>query len=282
MKSTVWIWRIAGTASIIATVLLVAGFVYAFREINHPQGELLSQEPSGSEVESAPPASRAEQGALPSLPESIKVAALGDSLTRGTGDAEGGYVRRTIDLLNERGRETELLNNLAINGLTSEQLLPKLSERGVQYSLQQADLILLTIGGNDLFQGSGLSSASSSGSAELELDPGQLMEALPQASERLQHILATIREINPEARIVYIGLYHPFADLPELLIPGNLVVSSWNQAAMELISRDPNMTLVPTFDLFQHKLDVFLSSDHFHPNGEGYQAIAERIVEGLW
>ncbi|MEK3735469.1 GDSL-type esterase/lipase family protein [Paenibacillus sp. FSL M8-0334] len=280
MKSTAWIWRIAATASIVATVLLIAGFVYAFRDINYPQGQVITEQPGETEIESVPPATADPQG-LPALPETIKVAAIGDSLTRGTGDAGGGYVRRTIDLLNAEGRETELLNNLAVNGQTTEQLLPKLGERGVRYSLEQADLILLTIGGNDLFQGSGLLSSVNSGAAELELDPELLMEALPQATERLQRILGTLREINPHARIVYVGLYHPFADLPELLIPGNIVVSAWNQAAMEMISRDANMTLVPTFDLFQHKLDVYLSSDHFHPNGEGYQAIAERIVKGL-
>lgn len=50
---------------------------------------------------------------------------------------------------------------------------------------------------------------------------------------------------------------------------------------MEIVNRDPNMTLVPTFDLFQHKLGEYLSSDHFHPNGAGYQAIADRIVQGM-
>ncbi len=282
MKSSAWIWRITASVSVIVTIVLILGFVYAFKDINNPQGEplLSGGEPEISDEEAAP-AKPDQAPSLPALPKDLKVTAIGDSLAKGTGDNSGsGFVRRSVDQMNGDGRTAKLLANLAINGLTTEGLLPKLDDKGIQYALKQANVIMLSIGGNDIFQGSDLMEEATSPN-ELELDPAKLMGALPMASERLQAILEKIRLINPEARIVYVGLYHPFSDLEELLIPGNIVVSAWNQAAMEIVNRDPNKTLVPTYDLFQHKLGEYLSSDHFHPNGAGYQAIADRIVQGM-
>lgn len=289
MNSSKWIWRITASVSVIVTVILIIGFIYAFKDINSPQAA------SSSGVESGPASDKGEstestpeqtpsQGTEPTethpLPEELKITAIGDSLTKGTGDNTGsGFVRRSIQMLNDSGRKSELLNNLAINGLTTEGLLPKLEEKGVQYALKQADLILLSIGANDLFRGSGLMENVQEGN--IELDPKQLMKALPEATERLKQVLEHIRLINPEARVIYIGLYNPFADLQELLLPGNIVVSTWNHAAQLAVNQDPNMVMVPTFDLFQGKLDVYLSSDHFHPNGNGYDAIAKRIVQGI-
>ncbi|MCJ8014288.1 GDSL-type esterase/lipase family protein [Paenibacillus sp. KQZ6P-2] len=278
MNSSKWIWRIVSIVSILATLLLLIGFVYAIKDIQYPQA---GQTPSAAQ----PQENHEAKG--PEAKKEIKIAAIGDSLAKGTGDNTGmGFARRTVnELAKDTGKKVILLNNLGINGLTTTGLLPKLEERGTQYVLGQADIILLSIGGNDLFQGAesavkGIAGTSSTATG-LELDPKDLLKGLPKASTQLKAILERIRAINPNAWIVYIGLYNPFGDIKDLQIPGNQAVSSWNQAALETINKNSNMMLVPTFDLFQHNLDKYLSSDHFHPNGDGYQQIAERIVQAI-
>ncbi|QCT02640.1 lipolytic protein G-D-S-L family [Paenibacillus algicola] len=296
MNSSKWIWRTTAAISIAATITLLIGFIYAYQDINQPTAD--SFEPVTSEREKAEEASESsaseteefpvgekdgeKTSVLPPLPERVKVTALGDSLAKGTGDNSGeGYVRRSITRLNEIGVQSELLNNLAINGLTTEGLLSNLKDSGMQYALEKSDLILLSIGGNDLFQNSGLTDNAQAQSGEAALDPEQLVQEIPAATERLKQIIQSIREINPTARILYLGLYHPFGDIEELLLPGNMAVSSWNYAAQQVINEDANAMLIPTFDLFQGKLEQYLSGDHFHPNGEGYQQIADRIAQGL-
>ncbi|WP_312887201.1 GDSL-type esterase/lipase family protein [Paenibacillus rhizosphaerae] len=281
LSSSKWIWRIIGILSIAATLLLIAGFAYAVQDINHPQGSKLNLSAPSAKPEGTAPGNIEQK-------KELKAAVIGDSLAKGTGDSTGsGFARRSVTKLAEAtGKKVTLLNNLGINGLTTSGLLPKLKEQGTRYVLGEADIILLSIGGNDLFQGADLLSGSQTGTAvndgeAADLDPDELLEALPEAKKQLQHILEQIRKINPGALIIYVGLYNPFEDVQDLKVVGNQAVSEWNSAALTVINKYDNMTLVPTFDLFQHNLNKYLSTDHFHPNDQGYERIAERIVQGM-
>ncbi|MBP2110776.1 GDSL-type esterase/lipase family protein [Paenibacillus silagei] len=305
MKDSKWTWRTVSLVSILATLLLITGFVYAVGDILNPKGEqFLSSLPQ----ETAAPTAAAD--------DEYKILALGDSLAKGTGDNSGqGFVKRTVDALSANGGKAELLGNMGINGLTTAALQSKLQEEGVQYALRQANVILISIGGNDLFRGSDiLGTGGSSGQAAAaekpseqtvpqstkapannkvegttpvptasagDLTPESLLSALPGAAKRLGSILDTVAEVNPQAQVYYIGLYNPFGDIEGLLIPGNQAVTAWNNAAMDMINKHQNMTLVPTFDLFDRHLAKYLSNDHFHPNGDGYQRMSERIVQAV-
>ncbi|ULO09394.1 lysophospholipase [Paenibacillus sp. 19GGS1-52] len=278
MNDSKWTWRSVSLISIAATVLLIVGFIYAVNDIINPAGDTLQT--------SLP------QGTATPLTETtglLKVVALGDSLAKGTGDNTGaGFVKRAVDSLAADGEQTELLGNMGINGQTTLGLQSSLKEEGVQYELRQANVILLSIGGNDLFRGSDIlkdgsnsSTTSNSMAVDKDLTPEALLTALPEAAKRLGLILDSIAKINPQAQIYYLGLYNPFGDIPDLLVPGNQAVAAWNNAAMDIINKHSNMTLVPTFDLFNRHLDKYLSSDHFHPNGDGYQRMGERIVQAV-
>lgn len=271
MNSSKWIWRSVGSISIAATLLLLYGFIAAVRSITAPE-PMVSTSPvstGSSQIPNKPSVTQTGE---------FRVAAIGDSLAKGTGDDSGsGFVRRSVALLNDQeGHKAQLINNLGINGLTTQGLLTKLDEPGVSYVLKKANVIIVSIGGNDLFQGA---QAAQTGKEPPTLS--SLRKTLPDGAKRLQKVLTKVGKINPNAKIIYVGLYNPFSDLPEMKVSGNLVVTEWNVAAMAITNQNSNMTLVPTFDLFQQSLPVYLSSDHFHPNGQGYEAIAERIAQGF-
>lgn len=268
MRSSRLLWGMTSLTALVTTVLLLFGFIYAVDDMLRPSSAPYNQ---------AEPAPEQADDSFAALNE-IKVAAIGDSLTKGTGDATGqGYVRHTIRLLGERvDKPVRLLNNLGINGLRTDQLEQKLEESGVRYVLQQAELILLTIGGNDLFQ----MAANRLDLTSRDIDPRVLHEHLPEHAARLESVLTKLNDINPQAKIIYVGLYNPFYDLDETR-EANLLVQEWNDRAFQVTNRYPNMTLVPTLDLFQSTIIRYLSSDHFHPNEEGYVRIAERIVQAI-
>ncbi|UJF36104.1 SGNH/GDSL hydrolase family protein [Paenibacillus hexagrammi] len=59
-------------------------------------------------------------------------------------------------------------------------------------------------------------------------------------------------------------------------------MQDWNDRVFTYTNRYSNMVLVPTYDLFEQNLLKYISSaDHFHPNGDGYERIADRIVQIL-
>ncbi|MFC5648367.1 GDSL-type esterase/lipase family protein [Paenibacillus solisilvae] len=266
------LWRSISLAALISTLLLLFGFGYSVKDMLWPKKDNFS----GAQVTSDLP----KQTSLGASKE-IRMMAIGDSITKGTGDSTGeGYVMQVIPLLQKKFPDVpvKLNNNLAINGLRADQLAHLLkNDKGYRYALTQSNLIVFTIGGNDLFQ---IATGESASEATGELNLAKLKAELPKGISRLKTVVDLLHEINPNAHVVYMGLYNPFFDIKELR-DGSLEVQNWNQQAYSLIHSYPNMTMIPTFDLFERTLTAYISSDHFHPNHDGYAQIASRIVQSL-
>ncbi|OMF29386.1 hypothetical protein BK133_17780 [Paenibacillus sp. FSL H8-0548] len=211
--------------------------------------------------------SAAEHPAAPS--DKLKIVALGDSLTRGTGDIEGkGYVGYVSDQLKQSGMDISLIN-LGIKGLVSPDLAEQMKEKEISRQIGQADVVLMTIGGNDLFLGgqtlSDISEASITGLEDAFLS-------------NLEAVITNIRAVNTEAAVYLLGLYNPFSEFEDgELLSG--VVRQWNYKAAELLAQDTNTVFVPTFDIFQRNVNDYLFTDHFHPNEEGYRLMAKRVAD---
>ncbi|MFS0722578.1 GDSL-type esterase/lipase family protein [Paenibacillus sp. 1P07SE] len=282
------LWRVIALAATAATLVLLFGFGYAVSDVmglGGPRQTLQSPDHTPDLADR----------------QELRVTAMGDSLTRGVGDTGGrGYVNRVLDGLSEKlDVPVRLNNNLAVGGQRMDGLADKLaSDSGYQYAIRQADLILLTIGGNDLFQFAQYQEELPSGEGEspsgvpvppegtetgISGIPGGLsVEAVAErigvALERFRSVAGAIHELNPEARLIYVGLYNPFYDVPELR-PASMLVQQWNSSVYTILQEYPAMHMLPTYDLFEETIDTYLSADRFHPNGAGYEQIADRIIQ---
>ncbi|MEH7245802.1 SGNH/GDSL hydrolase family protein [Neobacillus niacini] len=204
--------------------------------------------------------------------EGLHIVALGDSLTRGTGDETGkGYVGVLIDEIKEKSKQDVRLTNLGISGQESDQLKQQIQQAEIQRQIKTADMIVVTMGGNDLFRG---------GQGLIEFDPEDITEIEGKFLENMTFIFQQIRTSNPDANVFFIGLYNPFIDL-EQGKEMSKVVRHWNYQSAELSASFPNIVFVPTFDLFELKVNDYLYSDKFHPNTKGHRLIAERVASLL-
>jgi lysophospholipase L1-like esterase len=202
----------------------------------------------------------------------LHIVAIGDSLTRGTGDETGkGYVGFLLDEIKEKSKQDVRLTNLGISGQESDQLKEQIQQTEVKRQLQSADMILVTMGGNDLFRG---------GQGLLEFENADIADIDKKFLKNMNFIFQQIRASNSEANVFFIGLYNPFSDL-EQGKEMSAVVRHWNYQSAELSAAFPKIVFVPTFDLFELKVNDYLYTDKFHPNTKGYRLIAERVASLL-
>jgi lysophospholipase L1-like esterase len=194
---------------------------------------------------------------------------LGDSLARGAGDATGlGIPGRLDQELRRRSIRARRTVNLGINGARTPDLLRELDRPNVQQLLRESNVIIISIGGNDLWGGQDWRTAAPP-------DPDAAMNGVLQGIET---VIRRIRALNPHARIFFVALYNPFTTSPfgrQL----TMFVNRWNARLLQRFAADPDFTLVQTSDLFSHHDRLAL--DRFHPGGEGYELIARRIADGL-
>lgn len=204
--------------------------------------------------------------------EEMHIVAIGDSLTRGTGDETGkGYVGVLMDEIKEKTKQEVRLTNLGVSGQVSDQLKQQIQQTEVKRQIQSADMVLVTMGGNDLFRG---------GQGLFEFNPEDITEIEKKFLENMHFIFQQIRTSNPNANVFFIGLYNPFIDLEEGKEMSK-VVRHWNYQSAELSANFPKIVFVPTFDLFELKVNDYLYTDKFHPNTKGYRLIAERVASLL-
>jgi lysophospholipase L1-like esterase len=246
-------WYLPLAVAIFAAIVFATGF-YSF--VRGDTGTAVAAAPSGG-IASRPPH------------KLVAPLILGDSLARGTGDETGlGIGGRLTAELNRAHVENRPAVNISVNGARTADLVRQLQSRNVQTLIADANVIIISIGGNDLW--------GSTGDRPVSVrDPNAIMDTV---LAHVAGVVHTVRSANPNARIFLVGLYNPFASAPMGSRLGTLV-NRWNSKLLEEFAGDPNFTVVPTSDIFSHR--DRLSFDRFHPNDEGYAIIARRIADSL-
>ena len=254
------LWRLPAAVAVAATLLFGTGFWLALRGAR------------GAPLGTAPGPPRPPRAAT--IPASGRLLlVLGDSLARGTGDETGrGFAREVLDGLRKRGPAE--IANLAVNGAESDEVRELVTHENVRALAASAGWILVSVGGNDLSHA--VPRAADGPAAPVET----VARARDRFAANLREILDTLRDANPRAPIRVLGLYDPFEGTDVTARLGASVILRWNAVAEETALALPEVTLVPTFDLFQGRPDR-LAVDRFHPNRDGYSAIATRVLQTL-
>lgn len=206
----------------------------------------------------------------------INYLALGDSLTRGVGDEEkkNGYTKRLAEKIEQNTEVIKVeLDNRGKRGRRSDQLL-KLIEKGhYDKEIQNAELITMTIGGNDIMK---------IVKKELfDLKRKQFDKELIKFRENYNNIMKEIRMINPEVPIILIGLYNPFSMVSDEVNEFESIITEWNQTIEEISNIYENACFVNVQDLFDTNANLVYHTDFFHPNGNGYTIMTERIISNM-
>ena len=178
--------------------------------------------------------------------------ALGDSISSGYGLEEGtlSFAQRVAQ---DNGLE---LTNLAQDGETATSLLDKLQTGQVSEAVAQADIITITVGGNDLMNAlyAYLTDAYNQRNPEnptaqedmknaimggdmgvltfaLEVGPGfsnseRATQALADFHTHLTQIIMDIRTVNPKVQLVVVEQYNPYSYLVKELSKNPFFASS--------------------------------------------------------
>ncbi|MBM7703197.1 SGNH/GDSL hydrolase family protein [Metabacillus iocasae] len=206
------------------------------------------------------------------FPVDLNMVAIGDSLTEGVGDGtkKGGYVPHVAKYISEqRAVENVSVNNLGKRGNRTDQLLARLNEGAIAAKVQRADIIFITIGGNDMMK------VVRDFFYNISLDTFKQEQV--KYESRLHQVFKKVRELNNDAHIYLVGFYNPFFhslnDVDEI----NTVVKEWNETSERVSSQYENVSYVKVDDIFALTKENLLAKDEFHPNKKGYKLMAERI-----
>ena len=220
--------------------------------------------------------------------------AIGDSLTEGVGDTtnQGGFVSLLSQSLTDTYDYKVTYSNYGVSGNTSKQILRRMKRKAViQKSLAKADMMTLTVGGNDVMAVIRKNLAN--------LSVSSFTKPAKSYQKRLRQIIELARADNEDLPIYILGIYNPFylnfPDMTEM----QEIVDNWNDATESVTEEYDNVYFVPINDALYKGIDgeegivstsgdqttvindALFSGDHFHPNNIGYQIMSDVTMEKI-
>ena len=227
----------------------------------------------------------------------IRFVAIGDSLTEGVGDetASGGYVPLVASNLEEALSINSIeIENYGVAGDRSTQILKRINEQQeIQDDIASAEIISVTVGGNDLMKV--IQNNILGLSVEKFEKPGEKYQA------NLTKLLTTIRQLNSTAPIYVLGIYNPYYIYFPEITEMQTIIDQWNTRTQVVVEQEERMYFVPINDLIYQGIisdeeasevpdadtlnelrnNAIYEGDNFHPNYNGYQLIAKAFTNKM-
>ncbi|WP_074639291.1 SGNH/GDSL hydrolase family protein [Streptococcus equinus] len=220
--------------------------------------------------------------------------AIGDSLTEGVGDTtnQGGFVPLLSQAMTDTYNYQVTYSNYGISGNTSQQILSRMTrQEAIQKSLAKADMMTLTVGGNDVM--------AVIRKHLTQLSVSTFKKPATAYQKRLRQIIELARSENEDLPIYVLGIYNPFyLNFPEMTEMQE-IIDNWNESTESVTDEYDNVYFVPINDQLYKGIDgeegivstsgdqttvindALFSGDHFHPNNIGYQIMSDVTMEKI-
>ncbi len=168
--------------------------------------------------------------------------------------------------------------NDAVNGHTSAKLLARLDEPDVLEHVMGADIISISIGGNDFLKGN-LPALAAKG---LIGDYDAIDAVVETVRKNFSAVIEKIRKENRRAVILMQTLYNPIEDLPVIGKVYAEGTARLNAVFTGYAAQHPGeIEIVDVAAAFAGK-NGLIAPDTIHPNGEGNLLIAKTVQEKLF
>lgn len=236
-----------------------------------------------------------------SASEIENITVLGDSISAGYGlsENESNYSVWLGDYYNAS------IENFAANGKTTVQLLESLeSDPDIKESVRQADLVCVSIGGNDILQifyndlVNIADDFSSSPDGGFNFSPEAIQKiivsfssalgpASAEAGKNISKIADSIYKINPNAETVFQTVYNPFEtnieEMKSVYAPLYTFTSIYLGVINNEIRNTDGIVCADIHEKFKGNCPDFTNIQEMdiHPNRLGHLIIAEEITEML-
>ncbi|WP_315794441.1 stalk domain-containing protein [Paenibacillus sp. BIC5C1] len=305
-RKRIWRSTAAGlTASMLAGMLILASSAQSAHAADS------NTLPAGSVTSSLP----VQKDAV-AVTKEFRLVTLGDSITVGyepnLKELPYGYVERLqeqgllhgrtqVDNYGIAGLKSSGLKNFADaikegKALTSEAIQPNLPDpraaqvganiAAIRESVAGANLVAVTIGGNDVSEL--LGSADKLSDAELE---AKVKELLTSYTVNVSAVINDIHEINPNAKIVIADQYQPMPEVAGKALYAKLMEASQgftatiDGIATEFSAKGIDVKVAHVAKEFvggEGTMTHMIKDRDFHPNQFGYEAIAKVFAETIW
>ena len=207
----------------------------------------------------------------------FRITMIGDSLTAGIGDEtdNGGYRYFLVEkLLEEPSINQVHIEEFGKKGLTSAGLKKRMKEEEIIKSIQQTDVVIITIGGNDVM--------NVVKKNFLNLKVGDFYQAMDKYDSNVQKVIEDIRSHNEEADIYLVGIYNPFQLVLNDIQEFDILMDEWNRRSNQIVSKYEAVYFVEIWEIFEnHNENLIFEGDYFHPNTTGYERMGEEIYQSV-
>ena len=207
-------------------------------------------------------------------PKEWNLLGLGDSVVKGYGVADDQNMLHVLGTsLQKSWNEPVHIENEGVNGLTSTKLLAYVQTPEVKDKIQQADIIVIHIGGNDL-----LKLARKEG---LFKTFQSFRSIKATSSQNMIEIVMYIRQQNSDALLVMYQLYNPIDPDDSYYKASGPLFSNWNNIYRDALEEDDHYVIVPTKTVLSSKTPQRFNEDGVHPNEKGHAALAKEALQRI-